>query len=68
RTLLARHDAHFRLSCPYTSQQNGKAERALRALKDGVHALLFHASMPPRFWAKALSTSTYLLNRRPCQS
>ena len=68
RALLARHGTHFRLSCPYTSQQNGKAERTLRTLNDGLRALLFHASMPPRFWAEALSTSTYLLNRRPCHS
>ena len=68
RSLLARHGTHLRLSCPYTSQQNGKAERALRTLTARVHALLFHASMPPRFWAEALATATYLLNRRPCHS
>ena len=26
RSLLSTHGASFRLSCPYTSQQNGKAE------------------------------------------
>ncbi|KAM3280467.1 hypothetical protein ACQJBY_047323 [Aegilops geniculata] len=56
----------LRLSCPYTSQQNGKAERILRTLNDSVHALLFHASLPPRFWAEALNTATFLLNQRPC--
>ncbi|KAM3317106.1 hypothetical protein ACQJBY_034988 [Aegilops geniculata] len=24
--------------------------------------------MPPRFWAEALNTSTYLINRRPCRA
>ena len=38
--LLARHNTQFRLSRPYTSQQNGRAERAFRTLNDGVHALL----------------------------
>ena len=67
RSLLESHGTRFRLSCPYTSQQNGKAERILRTLNDGVRTLLLHASMPPRWWAEALSTSTYLLNRRPCK-
>lgn len=43
RTLLAHHGTHFRLTCPYTSQQNGKAKRALRTLNDAVRALLIHA-------------------------
>jgi histone deacetylase 1/2 len=67
-SLLSRHGTIMRFSCPYTSQQNGKAERILRTLNDGVRALLFHASMPAKFWAEALSTSTFLLNRRPCRS
>lgn len=32
-SLLSKHDT-IRLSCPYTSQQNGKAERTLRTLTD----------------------------------
>lgn len=35
---------------------------------DGVRSLLFHASMPSRFWAEALSTATYLMNCKPCHS
>ncbi|KAK1699260.1 hypothetical protein QYE76_015957 [Lolium multiflorum] len=30
RTLLSTHGTIFRLTCPYTSQQNGRAERVLR--------------------------------------
>nr|XP_040258548.1 mucin-7-like [Aegilops tauschii subsp. strangulata] len=36
RTLLASHGTTFRLTCPYTSQQNGRAERILRTLNDCV--------------------------------
>lgn len=57
----------LRLSCPYTSQQNGKAERILRTLNDGVHTLLLHSAMPPIFWVEALQTSAFLLNRKPCK-
>ena len=66
RALFTAHGTLLRLTCPYTSQQNGKAERILRTLNDGVRTLLIHASMPYPWWAEALATSTYLLNRRPC--
>jgi hypothetical protein len=53
------------LSCPYTSAQNGKAELVLRTLNNSMHTLLLHASMPASYWAEALATACYLLNRRP---
>ncbi|KAK1651745.1 hypothetical protein QYE76_013510 [Lolium multiflorum] len=67
RSLLATHGAVFCLTCPYTSSQNGRAERMLRTLNDCVRTLLFHASMPPRFWPDALATTTLLVNIRPCR-
>ena len=39
----------LRFSCPYTSPQNGKAERSLRSINDILHTLLLQASLPPRF-------------------
>jgi len=36
RNFLAAQGTCFRLSCPYTSQQNGKAERILRTINDCV--------------------------------
>ncbi|XP_071678497.1 uncharacterized protein [Lolium perenne] len=68
RSLLATHGTIFRLTCPYTSSQNGRAERMLRTLNDCVRTLLFHASMPPRFWPDALATATLLVNIRPCRT
>jgi len=68
RALLASHGAQFRLSCPYTSQQNGKAERILRTLNDCVRTLLIHSGAEYTFWAEALSTATHLINRRPCRA
>jgi histone deacetylase 1/2 len=53
------------LSCPYTSQQNGKTERAIRTINDTMRTIMFHAHAPSQFWAEALATATYLLNRRP---
>ena len=67
-TFFASHGIHLRLSCPYTSAQNGKAERAIRTLNDVRCTLLFQSSMPPPYWAEALATATHLINIRPSQS
>lgn len=58
----------MRLSCLYTSSQNGTAERIVRTLNDCVRSLLVHAGMPYTYWGEALSTATHLLNRRPCRA
>ncbi|XP_073359906.1 uncharacterized protein [Aegilops tauschii subsp. strangulata] len=68
RNLLASHGTIFRLTCPYTSQQNGRAERVLRTLNDCVRTLLFHSYVPTRFWPDALATANLLINIRPCRS
>ena len=68
RRHLEHHGATFRLSCPYTSSQNGKAERIIRTLNDCVPSLLIHAGLPDAYWVEALSTATHLLNRRPCRA
>ena len=67
-TFFASSGIHLRLSCPYTSPQNGKAERIIRSLNNICRTLLIHAHMPPKYWAEALATATYLLNRRPCSA
>jgi hypothetical protein len=36
----------------------------LRTINNTIRTLLIHASMPPPYWAKALATATFLLNRR----
>jgi hypothetical protein len=58
----------LRMSCPYTSPQNGKAERMLRTTNNMIRTLLLQASMPPRYWVDALHTSTYLLNCLPTKT
>ena len=58
----------LRMSCPYTSQQNGKAERILHTTNNVIRTLLFQASMPPSYWVDALATATYLINRLPTKT
>jgi hypothetical protein len=52
------HDIDLCLSCPYTSQQNGKAERAIHTINYITRTLLIQAHMPPSCWAEALSAAT----------
>ena len=66
--LLSNLGIQFRLSCPYTSQQNGKAEHVLRMINDCLRTMLLHSAAPLAFWAEALQTATYLINRRPCRA
>ncbi|WVZ54995.1 hypothetical protein U9M48_005716 [Paspalum notatum var. saurae] len=61
RSFFLTHGVQLRMSCPYTSAQNGKAERMIHTTNDAMHTLLFQASLPARFWAESLHTATYLL-------
>lgn len=54
-----------RLSCPYTSQQNGVVKRKHRHLVKTGLSLLAHTSMPLHFWDEAFSTAFYLIKRLP---
>jgi hypothetical protein len=53
------------MSCPYTSPQNGKAERILCTITNMLCSLFFQASILAHYWVEGLHTSTYLLNRLP---
>jgi hypothetical protein len=56
------------MSCPYTSPQNGKAERMICTTNDVMRSLLFQASLAARYWAESLYTATYILNRLPTKA
>jgi hypothetical protein len=68
RTFFLSHGITLRMSCPYTSQQNRKAERSLRTINNILHSLLFQASLPLVYWVEALHTATYLVNRLPTKT
>jgi hypothetical protein len=65
RFFLLSNGTQLRMSCPYTSTQNGKAEHIIRSVNNVIHTLLIQASLPGRYWAEGLHTATYLLNRLP---
>jgi hypothetical protein len=68
RTFFLTHGVVLRLSCPYTSQQNGRVERTLRTINNILRSLLFEVSLPPVYWADTLHTATYLINRHPTKT
>jgi hypothetical protein len=55
------------MSCPYTSPQNGKAERTLHNINNMIRSLLFQASMQTHYWVEGIHRATYLLNHLPCK-
>jgi hypothetical protein len=65
RTFLLSKGTQLRMSCPYTSSQNGKAKHIICSINNVIRTLLIQASLPGRYWAEDLHTATYLLNRLP---
>jgi transposase InsO family protein len=68
QSLTADHGIQIRFSCPYTSQQNGKAERVIRTVNDIMRSLLFQASLPPCCWVESLHHATHVLNHLPTKT
>ena len=52
----------------YTVWRNGKAERFNRSLKHYACSTLVHAGLPLKFWARAILTAAYVMNRLPSRS
>nr|CAH65740.1 OSIGBa0127D24.3 [Oryza sativa] len=50
---------------PHTPQQNGVAERMNRTIISKARCMLSNAGLPKQFWAEAVSTACYLINRSP---
>jgi transposase InsO family protein len=50
-------------SSPYTHHQNGVVERKNRTLLDMARTMLDEYKTPDRFWAKAINTTCYSINR-----
>ncbi|KAD6795087.1 hypothetical protein E3N88_05983 [Mikania micrantha] len=65
RKLFEQNGTLHRLSCPYTPQQNGRAERKHRHIIETGLAMMFNAQMPSAYWVDAFSSAMYIINRLP---
>ena len=53
------------LSCPYTPQQYGLAERKHRPIVELGLSMMFQSNVPQRFWVEAFYTASFLINLLP---
>jgi hypothetical protein len=49
---LQSNGTQLRMSCPYTSPQNGKVERIIGSVNNVIRTLLIQASLPGCYWAE----------------
>lgn len=56
------------LTTRYTPQQNGVAERRNRSIVEMARSMLKGKCLPNNFWAEAVSTTVYILNRSPTKA
>ncbi|KAI5336087.1 hypothetical protein L3X38_026221 [Prunus dulcis] len=56
------------LTVAYSPQQNGVAERKNRTIVEMAKCMMFEKKMPLEFWAEAVNTAVYILNRCPTKA
>lgn len=56
------------LTVAYNPQQNGVSERKNRTIMEMARSMLMAKGLPKKFWAKAVNTTVYLLNRCPTKA
>jgi hypothetical protein len=60
---LKEHGIQRKYSCSYSPQQNGVVERKNMHIVEITHAMLNEKNLPNCFWAKAVATAVYIMNR-----
>ena len=50
---------------PDKTRQNGIVERMNRTLNERARSMRIHSGLPKPFWADAVNTAAYLINRGP---
>ena len=57
------HGVDYNFSAPRTPHQNGVVEHKNRTLEDMTRTMLIASGLARNFWAEALNTSCYIINR-----
>ena len=68
KSYLKMEGIEHQYTIPKTPEQNGVSERMNRTLVETVRSMLADSRLPHKFWAEALSTAAYLVNRSPTKS
>ena len=64
-TFCQKHGILRHKTVRFTPQQNGLTERMNRTIVDKTRGMLINSKLPRCFWAEAVSTTCYLVNRSP---
>jgi transposase InsO family protein len=67
-TFFREKGIQWELNIPYTSAQNGVAERMNRTIKDKTRCMLRGSNLRKTFWIEAALTAVYLINRSPTKA
>lgn len=59
------HGIRMERTVPGTPQHNGIAERMNRTLTERARSMRLQSGLPKQFWAEAVNTAAYLINRGP---
>ncbi|MCO5608238.1 hypothetical protein L7F22_062444 [Adiantum nelumboides] len=62
---LREQDIRRQITCGYTPQQNGVAERKNRVIAEIARAMMNEMNMPLTYWAEAVHTAVHIMNRTP---
>ena len=65
---LKKEGIEHQYTIPKTPEQNGVSERLNRTLVESIRSMIADSKLPHRFWAEALSTAAYLINRSPTRA
>lgn len=60
---LEREGIRHETTVSYTPEQNGKIEREMRTITEAARTMLQAKSLPKSFWAEAVNTAVYTINR-----
>ena len=61
--VTTKYGIHHRVTMPYTPQQNGSSERENRTIVEAARSMIYAKDLPLNFWAEAVNTAVYILNR-----
>ncbi|CAJ2648559.1 unnamed protein product [Trifolium pratense] len=65
KDFCSEHGIRMIKTIPGTPEQNGVAERMNRTLNERARCIRIQSGLPKVFWAEAINTAAYLINRGP---